>query len=154
MSSAWPWGRPRANQCDFNKQNQRNNQCSCRTGEIPSLLDVVFPQRSDESSYAYGGSTLDIATVLDKINGKFRPPSPKSKMGKQCVLPFVWLDFWGMGVCCSFLFCPRQIIWTLSGEIQQCQSVNYCKKSWTVDNLNFIKYKIFHSGNLVPWKCN
>ena len=52
---------------------------------------------------------LVVSTVLDKISGKPRPPSPKSKMGKLCALAlhttssFIWGDL----VCCLILFSAR-----------------------------------------------
>ena len=51
------------------------------------------------------------ATLLDKTDGKSRPPPPpsppKSRMEKWRVLAFARLHPWfggGMGVCCSILF--------------------------------------------------
>ena len=51
-------------------------------------------------------------------------------------------------------YISRSIFLTRSGEIKQCQSVNSCKRSWTVDYLNFVKNKILYSGNLFALKCN
>ena len=42
-----------------------------------------------------GNNFSSSSTILDKIDGKFRPP--QSKDGKMTR---------GMGVCCSSLFCP------------------------------------------------
>ena len=52
---------------------------------------------------------LVVSTVLDKISGKPRPPSPKSKMGKLCVLALHTTSslIWGDLVCCFILFSAR-----------------------------------------------
>ena len=50
-------------------------------------------------------------TILDKINGKPRPPPPPQikdgKMARFCPSRGFILDLGRMGVCCSILFCPR-----------------------------------------------
>ena len=51
-------------------------------------------------------------TILDKINGKPRPPPlplqiKDGKMARFCSSCGFILDLGGIGVCCSILFCPR-----------------------------------------------
>ena len=50
-----------------------------------------------------------LATILDKIDRKFVPLRPKSRMGKWRVLALrgFFPDFGGTGDCCSIFFCPR-----------------------------------------------
>ena len=53
---------------------------------------------------------LSKIAILDKINGKPKPPSPANQDGKMarfCPSRGFILDLWEMGVCCSILFCPR-----------------------------------------------
>ena len=63
-------------------------------------------------------SRPQITTILDKINGKPRPPPPLPPIKRQgnrggfvffWASPSIWLGGWGGGggVCCSTLFCPR-----------------------------------------------
>ena len=72
-------------------------------------VHVVFFQRNQSPLHF----PLALATILDKINGKPKPPlPPKSRMGKWRVFALraasslIWGGR-GMGVCCSILFCPR-----------------------------------------------
>ena len=64
-------------------------------------------------------TTENSSTILDKMNGTFRPPlSPISMMLNWRVLVFARLHHCfgggggGKGVNCSFLFCPRLQSWT------------------------------------------
>ena len=62
------------------------------------------------------------SAILDKMNGTFRPPLcplPISMMLKWRVLVFARLHqcFWGKGVNCSFLFCPR--LWIGSTSVKE-----------------------------------
>ena len=72
------------------------------------------------------------ATILDKMNGKPRPPPPPQikdgKMARFCPLRTFILDLGGMGVCCSILFCPR-LSESLDWRYSQRHDSNHDKKS-------------------------
>ena len=76
--------------------------------------------------------TYTRATILDKINGKPRPPPPSQirdgKMACFCPSRAFILDLGGMGVCCSILFCPR-LSESLDWRDSQRHDSNHDKKS-------------------------
>ena len=76
------------------KKNDRRGKGNCR-------LDF---NRANSTSISRERGFPE-ATLLDKTDGKSRPP--KSRMEKWRVLAFTRassLIWWGMGVCCSILF--------------------------------------------------
>ena len=78
--------------------------------------------------------TYTRATILDKINGKPRPPPPPTlqikdgKMARLCSSRAFILDLGGMGVYCSILFCPR-LSESLDWRYSQHHDSNHDKKS-------------------------
>ena len=81
--------------------NQVENQAGRRIRNFRAILTKISRERT----------IINKPTILDKINGKPRPPPPPLNQGWEngAFLPFARLHPWfgGMGVCCSILFCPR-----------------------------------------------
>ena len=81
-----------------NNNNNNNRHCCANGSKYP---------------YYLGGKGWKVSrpTILDKINGKPRPPLPPQikdgKMARFCPSRAFILDLGGMGVCCFILFCPR-----------------------------------------------
>ena len=84
----------------YKKKNDRRGKGNCRLDFSCADSKSIFRERG-----------FPEATLLDKTDGKSRPPPPpsppKSRMEKWRVLAFARLHPWfggGMGVCCSILF--------------------------------------------------